>query len=76
MSEPPIKNTDTVNSASNKAENVGEVVEKGDVVELYDDIGRELYEKSLEYDTAQLERDAKKVKRKLDFIVLPIVSSN
>ena len=39
-----------------------------------DDTGRALYEQALTYDAEQLERDAKKVKRKLDFIVLPIVS--
>jgi hypothetical protein len=37
------------------------------------DIGLDLYQESLQYDPAQLEKDAAKVKRKLDFIVLPMV---
>lgn len=37
------------------------------------DLGRDLLEKSLEYDEAQLERDAVKVRRRLDFYVLPMV---
>lgn len=41
-----------------------------------DNIGLELFKESLQYDTAQLERDAVKVRRKLDFIVLPMVKSS
>lgn len=37
------------------------------------DIGFDLFPKSLQYDTAQLEIDAVKVRRKLDFIVLPMM---
>lgn len=37
------------------------------------DLGKEYFEKSLQYDEAQLERDAIKVRRKLDFIVLPMM---
>lgn len=37
------------------------------------DLGREYFQQSLQYDQAQLERDAIKVRRKLDFYVLPIV---
>lgn len=38
-----------------------------------DELGRDVLQQSLQYDTAQLERDAVKVRRKLDFIVLPMV---
>ena len=51
-----------------------EVIEKGKISMNYDDVGRELFERALTYDTTQLEQDAKKVKKKLYFIVLPIVS--
>lgn len=37
------------------------------------DIGYDLFQQSQQYDTAQLEIDAVKVRRKLDFIVLPMV---
>lgn len=37
------------------------------------DIGLALFQQSQQYDTAQLEIDAIKVRRKLDFIVLPMV---
>lgn len=37
------------------------------------DIGFGLFQQSHQYNTAQLERDAVKVRRKLDFIVLPMV---
>lgn len=37
------------------------------------EIGKEYYQQSLQYDQAQLERDSVKVRRKLDFYVLPIV---
>jgi hypothetical protein len=36
-------------------------------------LGRDLLEKALEFDEAQLERDGVKVRRKLDFIVLPMM---
>jgi hypothetical protein len=36
-------------------------------------LGKELLERALEFDQAQLERDAIKVRRKLDFIVIPMV---
>jgi hypothetical protein len=36
-------------------------------------LGKELLEKALEFDEAQLSRDALKVRRKLDFIVIPMV---
>lgn len=35
--------------------------------------GRQLFEQALQYDEAQLERDAKIVKRKLDFMILPLM---
>ncbi|ORY54954.1 MFS transporter [Pseudomassariella vexata] len=38
-----------------------------------DDLGRDILQQSLQFDEAQLEADAKKVRRKLDFIVLPMV---
>lgn len=37
------------------------------------DIGLDLFQQSHQYDVAQLEIDAVKVRRKLDFIVLPMV---
>ena len=37
------------------------------------DLGRALYEKSLQYDEAQLQRDSIKVRRKLDWMVLPMM---
>jgi len=36
-------------------------------------LGKELLKKALEYDPEQLERDSIKVRRKLDFIVIPMV---
>lgn len=36
-------------------------------------LGKELLQKALEYDPEQLERDGIKVRRKLDFIVIPMV---
>ena len=39
------------------------------------EVGKELFEQSLQYDQDQLERDSIKVRRKLDFLVLPMVSS-
>lgn len=36
-------------------------------------LGKELLKKALEYDPEQLERDAIKVRRKLDVIVIPMV---
>ena len=47
--------------------------EKGESSIRYDDVGRALFETALTYDTAQLEQDAKKIKKKLDFVVLPMV---
>ncbi|OJJ50264.1 hypothetical protein ASPZODRAFT_149629 [Penicilliopsis zonata CBS 506.65] len=41
--------------------------------QLHGDIAQELFEKSLQYDPAELQRDAVKVRRKLDFIVLPMM---
>lgn len=38
-------------------------------------LGKELLRKALEYDPEQLERDSIKVRRKLDFIVIPMVGS-
>jgi len=35
--------------------------------------GKELFEQALQYDEAQLERDAVKVKRKIDFLILPLM---
>lgn len=40
------------------------------------EIGKEYFQQSLQYDQAQLERDSVKVCRKLDFYVLPIVISH
>lgn len=41
--------------------------------EKHADIGLGLFQQSHQYDTAQLELDAVKVRRKLDFILLPMV---
>lgn len=38
------------------------------------ELGKEYFQQALQYDQAQLERDSIKVRRKLDFIVLPMVS--
>jgi hypothetical protein len=37
------------------------------------ELGKEMLQQSLQYDQAQLEVDAIKVRRKLDFLVLPMV---
>ena len=39
------------------------------------ELGKEYFQQSLQYDQAQLERDSVKVRRKLDFYVLPLVRS-
>ena len=36
------------------------------------EIGRDLFEQSQQYDEAQLERDALRVRRKIDLLVLPM----
>lgn len=41
--------------------------------EDHTDIGLELYQKSLQFDPDQLARDAIKVRRKRDYIVLPMM---
>ena len=46
---------------------------KGNRIDL-NELGREYFQRSLQYDEEQLKRDSVKVRRKLDFIVLPIVS--
>lgn len=35
--------------------------------------GKELFEQALQYDEAQLKRDAVKVRRKIDFLILPLM---
>ena len=40
----------------------------------HDDLARDLYEEALQMDPYELDRAAKMVLRKLDFIVLPMVS--
>jgi hypothetical protein len=45
---------------------------KGQKVDL-NELGKEYYQQSLQYDEAQLQRDSVKVRRKLDFLVLPMV---
>ncbi|RDW59325.1 putative Mfs allantoate transporter [Aspergillus mulundensis] len=37
------------------------------------EVGKDYFQRSLQYDEAQLERDAVKVRRKLDFYVLPLM---
>ncbi|KAK5452970.1 hypothetical protein LTS15_007119 [Exophiala xenobiotica] len=46
---------------------------KGTTVNDLDVLGRDMLQKALEYDEAQLERDAVKVRKKLDFLVLPMM---
>lgn len=41
--------------------------------QIHADVAGRVFEQSLQYDPAQLERDAVKVRRKLDFVVLPMV---
>ncbi|KUJ19341.1 MFS allantoate transporter [Mollisia scopiformis] len=53
-------------------------IERGEANDFRDaekigDIGFDLFQQSHQYDPAQLERDAIKVRRKLDFIVLPMM---
>lgn len=50
--------------------------EKVQSLAMYNDVGRVLYEQAQTYDVEQLQRDSVKVKRKLDFIVLPMVSES
>lgn len=45
---------------------------KGQNIDL-NEVGKEYFQQSLQYDEAQLERDSVKVCRKLDFYVLPMV---
>lgn len=45
---------------------------QGQRVDL-NELGKEYYQKALQFDEAQLQRDSIKVRRKLDFIVLPIM---
>ena len=47
---------------------------KGQRIDL-DELGKQYYQQSLQYDEEQLKRDAIKVRRKLDFLVLPLVSA-
>lgn len=46
---------------------------KGQRVDL-NELGKEYFRQSQQYDEEQLKRDSIKVRRKLDFIVLPLVS--
>lgn len=46
---------------------------KGTTVNDPNVLGRELLQKALEFDEAQLERDSIKVRRKLDWMVIPMV---
>lgn len=63
--------------AASDADNVSPT-QRGDVNDFQvpdkiADIGFDLFQQSHQYDPAQLERDAIKVRRKLDFIVLPMM---
>jgi hypothetical protein len=51
----------------------GEILEKSD--QDHTDIGYGIYQESLEMDPVEREMLAKRVKKKLDFILLPMVSS-
>ncbi len=46
---------------------------KGPTINDLNVLGKDMLQKALEYDEAQLERDAVKVRKKLDFLVLPMV---
>lgn len=46
---------------------------KGTTVNDPNVLGKDLLKRALEFDEAQLERDAVKVRKKLDFMVLPMV---
>lgn len=46
---------------------------KGQRLDL-NELGKEYFQQSQQYDEEQLKRDSVKVRRKLDFIVLPMVS--
>ncbi|KAF2167326.1 hypothetical protein M409DRAFT_53930 [Zasmidium cellare ATCC 36951] len=77
----PWTNVDPSSPASDIA--VGQVEEQSKVKGMIqrlkgpkidpDELGRQLFEESQQYDEAQLERDAVKVRRKLDFLLLPMV---
>lgn len=41
--------------------------------ETHNDVGLELFQKSLQYDQEQLAADVGRVRRKLDFLVLPMM---
>jgi hypothetical protein len=60
-------------AASNDPGTKGEVIDVSNKDGIHDDLGRELFEQSLQYSSAQLELDSIKVQTKLDFIVLPMV---
>ncbi|CAK7271777.1 hypothetical protein SEPCBS119000_004777 [Sporothrix epigloea] len=47
---------------------------KGQRIDL-DELGKQYYQQSLQYDEEQLKRDAIKVRRKLDFLVLPLMAT-
>jgi hypothetical protein len=47
---------------------------KGQKIDL-NELGKAYFQQSLQYDEHQLERDSIKVRRKLDFYVLPLVRS-
>lgn len=46
---------------------------KGTAINDPNVLGKDLLRRALEFDEAQLERDAVKVRKKLDFLVLPMV---
>ncbi len=86
MSDTEIKTKEiaetTTIAASNTGSGGGEALPddiKGQVHDYVDrngadaDVGLALFEKSLQYDPDQLKADAVKVRRKLDFLVLPLV---
>lgn len=64
-------------ATSNDPDTKGEVIDVDRKVildRIHDDLGRGLFEQSLQHDTAQMELDDINVRKKLDFIVLPMVS--
>lgn len=77
----PLTNVDPSSPPSDVA--IGQVEEQSKIKGLVerlkgtktdpDELGRQLFEEPQQYDEAQLERDAVKVRRKLGFLLLPMV---
>ncbi len=69
-------NVDEVTTADNAVGVDADYLETGKLNDdVHNDLGHDMYLASLQIDPAERDAIAKRVKRKLDFIVLPIVSS-